>query len=1350
MRCCTAPRSSFALSSSLYVAFAMTFLGCGRGETSPPAESSAAGMTDVAAADGTPLVQPMLPAYPLPGERGSDKADQYSDYKDANPGVYGITSAPKTPMRAVAQYDDHEALLLTWTGNFPDVFAAMVKASKPVIDIYVVHNGSSMKTSFTEAMNAYGVSTTGLNFLNLPNDSIWMRDYGPLSARTPDGTVAIIDPRYYDQRVYDDAIPTKLASTFGLNTFRQPLKWEGGTFMADGRGNCFHSQGVYWYGGTSEAKVQQYLRDYLGCETTTVLYPLEEEGTTHSDMFAKLLPGNKMLLGDYTSSQDAENAAILDANAEILEAATMNDGSKLQVIRIPMPSNSNRQVWRTYTNSLFVNGVNLIPVYTDNTTYESQALEIWKSAMPDWQHVTIDSSELITWSGAIHCITMTIPKGQFAKSEPAPTNLCGGAFTCFPTATGAETCSLVFEGCCSGDNVTLCGDAGPVATSCGGFGCGYSDATMAYACSASSPGPANAPQICGAACVPNCEGKACGPNGCGGSCGTCAEGFSCSGNQCKAPDDPCGGIEYEGCCDGKTLKWCEQGQVQTQSCQQICGWNSGQGFYDCGWNGSDPSGSFAKACPTQCQPNCDGKTCGEDGCGGSCGTCGAGKTCNSAGTCISSCTPACSGKQCGNDGCGGSCGACTAGKTCNAVGTCVSTCTPICTGKVCGTDGCGGACGTCAAGQSCTAAGQCAAAGCGSVTAAGTCNGTTLTWCKDGALTTKDCKALGNFECKAVTSGFDCVAAAGCTPACNGKTCGADGCGGLCGTCTAGSSCQSGTCVSQDPCAGLTFTGCCDGSVLNWCEAGAKKAQSCGDFGCGWNAQAAYYDCGYAGDGPANAPKACGGTACTPSCSGKVCGDDGCGGICGICTDGTVCAEGACMNGCGDVSFEGACDGTSLLFCNAGELQGGNCTDVQGSGCCGFEPNEQLYTCLPANACSTCVPECELGAGGCSAEATHAYTCTPVNGCPKRTYTWCPLGCDTGKGACVPTSSCTPSCSGKACGGDGCGGPCGTCVAGQSCNAAGQCVVGCTANCDDKTCGSDGCGGQCGSCGAGEACIQNACVTSSCNPKCDGKVCGDNGCGGTCGTCAGALTCNKNGACVDKPDTCSPDCDGKACGPDGCDGVCGICGKADLCQDGACVANPVAACGSLPTYGLCQGDTLRFCSATGPSEIDCAAQGLACVATSSKADCVTPGSCLPDCTGRACGDDGCGGSCGGCSKDDACIDGTCVIDGCVPACTGKSCSSDGCGGSCGTCEDGASCSAAGVCGGTTPACEDGQTRVDGECTDVTDGVTTSSGGSRGGCTTSHVPTADRSGPVAVFTLGLVMLWRLRRQRRQSD
>ncbi|MFZ5894841.1 MAG: cellulase family glycosylhydrolase [Myxococcota bacterium] len=70
-----------------------------------------------------------------------------------------------------------------------------------------------------------------------------------------------------------------------------------------------------------------------------------------------------------------------------------------------------------------------------------------------------------------------------------------------------------------------------------------------------------------------------------------------------------------------------------------------------------------------CQPNCSGKSCGPDGCGGECGTCSGQDFCTAAGQC-EPCVPDCAGKACGDDTCGGTCGDCGAGEVCTAARTC--------------------------------------------------------------------------------------------------------------------------------------------------------------------------------------------------------------------------------------------------------------------------------------------------------------------------------------------------------------------------------------------------------------------------------------------------------------------------------------------------------------------------------------------------------------------------------------------------------------------------------------------------------------------------------------------------------
>jgi MYXO-CTERM domain-containing protein len=82
---------------------------------------------------------------------------------------------------------------------------------------------------------------------------------------------------------------------------------------------------------------------------------------------------------------------------------------------------------------------------------------------------------------------------------------------------------------------------------------------------------------------------------------------------------------------------------------------------------------------------------------------------------------------------------------------------------------------------------------------------------------------------------------------------------------------------------------------------------------------------------------------------------------------------------------------------------------------------------------------------------------------------------------------------------------------------------------------------------------------------------------------------------------------------------------------------------------------------------------------------------VPDCAEKDCGDDGCGGSCGGCPDGQVCgKEFRCETEPCEPSCDGKVCGDDSCGGSCGSCADGEECSKDGDCVtsvGCVPDCD---------------------------------------------------------------
>jgi len=213
----------------------------------------------------------------------------------------------------------------------------------------------------------------------------------------------------------------------------------------------------------------------------------------------------------------------------------------------------------------------------------------------------------------------------------------------------------------------------------------------------------------------------------------------------------------------------------TPSCEgKACG-DDGCGM-GCGECPGPQDACVANQCV--CQPDCAGRQCGDDGCGGSCGTCGNPQSECKGGLCI--CTPECAGKACGDDGCGGSCGTCTGPQDGCIANQCV--CQSSCAGKQCGDDGCGGSCGACTGPQDACIANQCicqpdcAGKVCGPDGCGGSC----------GACLGPQDKCAAGF----------CV----CQPACSGKACGPDGCGATCGTCVPAKTCSANQCIClSDP-----------------------------------------------------------------------------------------------------------------------------------------------------------------------------------------------------------------------------------------------------------------------------------------------------------------------------------------------------------------------------------------------------------------------------------------------------------------------------------------------------------------------------------------------------------------------
>ena len=480
------------------------------------------------------------------------------------------------------------------------------------------------------------------------------------------------------------------------------------------------------------------------------------------------------------------------------------------------------------------------------------------------------------------------------------------ACACTDGSTGTKLCDedRSWKACvCSASGDTVTGDTvtgdtyqPPVCTPvCEGKDCGYDGCGgLCGSCDDGSYCNETESSCVEGTCEPSCGDRLCGPDGCGGLCGTCSEGtycdvaFACETYTCSpnCADKQCGD---DGC--GGTCANCPEGET--------C--------------------NSAGACiESTCSPSCGDKQCGPDGCGGFCGTCDEGFYCTDSFQCEEgSCTPQCEMYElmCGDDGCGGSCGECKSNEICTS-GVCQDQSECSCYDAECGLGSCGQVCGSCGTGMFCemgmdsypycntpSECGQmlnCAQA-CLETADAANCiqklcpyegsmfsDYTEFTYCiieMCGMSPDASCVS-GAMDSYCASSFYACLEGSTCTPECyeGEKECGSDGCGGSCGSCPSGKTCNS----------------------EGFCETGS----------------------------------------CTPNCSGKVCGSDGCGSTCGSCPTGQNCnSSGQCETAgqaCNGVGYEGCCNGEILQYCDGEVLQGGQCEE--GSPC-GWRPTEKYYDC---------------------------------------------------------------------------------------------------------------------------------------------------------------------------------------------------------------------------------------------------------------------------------------------------------------------------------------------------------------------------------------------------------------------
>ena len=363
------------------------------------------------------------------------------------------SSAPSPTPRALgfrhpAEWEPHEATWLGWPHNrsdwpgkftpIPWVYGEIARHIAPGETVRILVTDRAHESSARRILKRVGVEPKRAEFLRFRTDRGWMRDTGPMflkrdgsadRAGTSLGETAIAGFRFnawakYDNWKRDAKIPGLAAKRLEKRIFipefgGRHVVLEGGSVDLNGRGTLLTTEECLLdpatqvrNPGMSRSDIEHVLHDYLGASNVIWLGKGIAGDDTHGhvDDLCRFVNRTTAVLCEERNPKDA-NYAALNENRERMEGMRLEDGSKIQVVPLPMPAPvvfDGQRLPASYANFYVANAGVLVPTFNDPN--DRIALGILAELITDRPVVGIHAVDLVWGLGTLHCLTHEQPQ----------------------------------------------------------------------------------------------------------------------------------------------------------------------------------------------------------------------------------------------------------------------------------------------------------------------------------------------------------------------------------------------------------------------------------------------------------------------------------------------------------------------------------------------------------------------------------------------------------------------------------------------------------------------------------------------------------------------------------------------------------------------------------------------------------------------------------------------------------------------------------------------------------------------------------------------------------------------------
>ncbi|MBI3793098.1 MAG: agmatine deiminase family protein [Nitrospinae bacterium] len=332
-----------------------------------------------------------------------------------------------------AEWDKHEATWLAWPHNkndwpgrfvpvqwmYGEITRKLAESEKTRIIVY----SSAHEKQAVRILSRVGANMENVEFFHFRTDRVWVRDYGPIFVRSENRTAAV-DFKFngwakYPNHNNDDKIPKRICRKLRMKRIdASDFVLEGGAIDVNGEGTLIATEQCLLDAHVqarnpkfNKKEIEQTLKNHLGVSNILWLGKGIGGDDTHGhvDDVCRFVNKDTVVLCMEENKKDPNNR-ILRQNMERLERMRLEDGSKINVVPLPMPKAvvfDGIRLPASYANFYIANSVVLVPTFNDPN--DRKALDVLADLFPERTVVGIHSVDLVWGLGTIHCITKQQP-----------------------------------------------------------------------------------------------------------------------------------------------------------------------------------------------------------------------------------------------------------------------------------------------------------------------------------------------------------------------------------------------------------------------------------------------------------------------------------------------------------------------------------------------------------------------------------------------------------------------------------------------------------------------------------------------------------------------------------------------------------------------------------------------------------------------------------------------------------------------------------------------------------------------------------------------------------------------------